>query len=91
MLPFPSTLLVVLPFPSTVLLVLGCLLCFMPLPVALVHGSVLGQEKRWQEQLGREECMVQQLNKSMYILLNFAVMVYLGYVYGIASPRTLYA
>jgi len=27
----------------------------------------------------------------MYMLLNFAVMVYLGYVYGIASPRTLYA
>ena len=35
--------------------------------------------------------MVQQLNKGMYMLLNFAMMVCLGYVYGIASPRTLYA
>jgi len=52
----------------------------------------LGEEKGWQEQLGREESMVQQLNKGMYMLLNFfAVIVYLGYVYGVASPRALYA
>jgi len=43
-----------------------------------------------QEQLGREESMLQQLNKGMYMLLKFAVMVYLGYVYGVASPRALY-
>jgi hypothetical protein len=42
-------------------------------------------------QLGREECMVQQLNKGMYMLLNFAVMVCLGYVYGVALPCALYA
>jgi len=35
--------------------------------------------------------MVQQLNKGMYMLLNFTIMVYLGYVYGVASPRALYA
>ena len=49
----------------------------------------LGEEKGWQH-LEREECMVQQLNNGMYMLLNFAVMV-IGYVYGITPPRALYA
>jgi len=37
----------------------------------------LGEEKGWQEQLGREESMVQQLNKGMYMLLNFLLLWYI--------------
>jgi hypothetical protein len=65
------------------------LVLLIALLLILCAACCLGEEKGWQEQLERGECMVQQLNESMYMLLNFAVKVCLGYVYGATPPRAL--